>query len=138
MQDILSLSILLLTSIWTLCDGHSVYMTQSQYCSLALNPGTNIMGSSAVTSSSRSVVVRRGSTTLTSGATYNYGETLTVSLSSTSGEYVLQTSGGTFTGGGCTGTRVANSAGSLVMPSSGSASISVCCKYFLSLLPYKY
>lgn len=71
------------------------------------------------------MVVKRGTTTLSSGASYIFGETLTVTLSSTSGEYNLQTSGATFTGASCSSTRLANTQGSLVMPSSGSTTVSV-------------
>lgn len=103
---------------------HADFMTSS-YCSTPLTPGTVIMGRSAVSSTGRSVIVKRGSTVLTSGASYVYGETLTVSLSSTSGEYNLQTSGATFSGGGCSSTRLANTQGSLVVPTSGSTTVSV-------------
>lgn len=85
------------------------------------------MGSPVTASASRSITVSRGTTALTTGSSYQYGETLTVKLSSTSGEYMFQTDGGAFTGSGigCSGTRVSNAAGSLVMPCSGSLSVNI-------------
>lgn len=116
--------IFLIRAVWPAA-GHSEYMTQT-YCSTPMTPGTNIMGSGVVTSTTRSLIVKRGSTTLTTGSTYNYGETLSVSISSTSGEYLLESSGASFSQGKCTsGTRIANAAGSLVMPSSGSTQVTI-------------
>ena len=54
----------------------------------------------------RYVQVKRGSTFLSSGDSYVAGESLTVVLSSTSGEIILETSGGAaFQSGQCTGNK---------------------------------
>lgn len=83
------------------------------------------MGFNAVSNNNPVVVIERGGTTLTSGSSYQYGETLTVSYAA-SGEYVLEVSGASFTTGSCTNkVRVSNSGGSIVMPASGTATIKV-------------
>lgn len=60
--------------------GHADYLTTS-YCGRSLSVGTNIMGYSAVSSSSKSVIVSRSGVALSSGDAYVAGETLTISLS---------------------------------------------------------
>lgn len=114
------------STIVALVHGYAYYLT-STYCSRSLTVGTSIMGHKAVSSTSRSLQVYRGTTQLTSGDAYVSGETLQVSLSSTSGEYVFQvTTPASFVGGSCTNSvRVSNSAGTITMPAGGSGSISV-------------
>ena len=52
----------------------------------------------------RFIRVKRGSTFLSSGDAYVAGESLTVQLSSTSGEVILELSGGaSFQSGSCSG-----------------------------------
>lgn len=69
------------------------------FCTRSLTPGTIIMGNPIAESTARSLTVSRNGVALTSGDTYVYGETLTVDLTSTNGEYLLQALGGaTFTG----------------------------------------
>lgn len=85
--------------------------------------GQPIMTGSFVSGNSRTIVVKRGSTTLSNGASYVAGETLSVSLSSTSGgiNYLIQVASGgaTINGGSCSSKRAANQAVTIVMPSSG-------------------
>jgi hypothetical protein len=96
-------------------------------CTRTLTAGTTIMAGPAVSSSSRSVVIMRGSTALASGDAYLPGETLTVSISTTGGEYVFEALGGAaFASGTCTSTRSPiDKAGTLVMPSSGTVTVKV-------------
>eukprot|EP01038_Epipyxis_sp_PR26KG_P004332 gene4332-6133_t len=117
--------LLLLLGVMVLpADGHATLMTSS-YCSRSLSAGTTIMSKSAVISTTRTLVIKRGSTTLTSGASYVAGESLTVSISSTSGEYLFEASNAQFSSGSCTdNVRIANSNGAtLVMPTSGTVLI---------------
>ena len=106
--------------------GHSVYMTQSTYCSVPVIVGTQIMSMTTVSSTARTISVTRNGVPLNSGDAYVYGETLVASLSSTSGEYLIQVTGGaTVTGGGCSNTRYANAATSFVLPTTGSSSMAI-------------
>ena len=85
------------------------------------------MGYSAVSSTSRSIIVSRAGTALSSGASYVPGETLSITLSSTANEYVLQAAGGaSFVGGSCSQwSRVIVAPASLVMPQSDSETITI-------------
>lgn len=122
----LLLAILLFSATWQRISGYATYMTQSSYCSRSLTAGTQIMSHAAVSSTSRTISVTRNGVALNSGDAYVYGETLVASLSSTSGEYVIQVTGGaSVTGGGCTKTRLANADTSFVLPTTGSSTISI-------------
>jgi hypothetical protein len=106
--------------------GHSSFMTQNSYCNLPLTVGTTIIRAPTVISFSRTLIVSRGTTVLTSGASYVAGESLTVSLTSTSNEYIFETSGATFNGGGCSNKRYADGEATMVMPTIGSGLVSRC------------
>jgi hypothetical protein len=97
-------------------------------CSTSLTAGTILMGASAISDSSRSVVIFRGASILTSGDTYEAGETLTVGLSSTSDvEYIFEADGGAaFVDGECSNARspVTQSV-QLTMPSEGDVTLKV-------------
>ena len=91
-------------------------------CGTSLTAGTRIMGSNAISDSSRSVVITRGSTTLSSGATYQPGETLNVQISSASGvEYIFEAQNANFQSSKCGGKRPSSVSSNtvLTMPSSG-------------------
>lgn len=105
-------------------------MVGSSRCDTPLTEGTQIMGAPAVMSANNAVQVWRGTTQLTSGATYTAGETLTVKLQSPFAELIFQTVGGTFsgTGIGCEGTRSYDTTASLVMPAT-STPVSVIAGY---------
>ena len=79
------------------------------------------MGGYVQTGSSYSVQVLRGVTTLSSGATYNSGETLSVKLNSGTPQYVIEAFNATFTSGSpkCSNTRIYNTGGNLLMPTDG-------------------
>jgi hypothetical protein len=97
-------------------------------CSDTIAPGQNIMTGPAVSSTTCSVVVSRGSTPLSSGSVYVAGETLTVSVSSCSEavHYIFQTTNAVFTDGSCSDTRSpVTQSSSLVMPTGGSVTIIV-------------
>lgn len=99
-------------------------------CSTPLATSSTIMGSKCALSSSRTVQVKRGSTVITSGSSYIPGESLTILLSSTSGEYVFETNIGTFTSGSCN--RFTSNNGvtaTLVLPKSGSGTVSIKAAY---------
>ena len=104
--------------------GHASYMSSS-YCNTKLTVGTNIMGSSVKTSTLRTVSVLRNNVVVPSGSTYVPGESLKVTISSASNEWVYQTDTGKFSGGGCTGNvRISNSAGAtLIAPSTGALNV---------------
>eukprot|EP00607_Mallomonas_marina_P010870 CAMPEP_0182421162 /NCGR_PEP_ID=MMETSP1167-20130531/6414_1 /TAXON_ID=2988 /ORGANISM="Mallomonas Sp, Strain CCMP3275" /LENGTH=349 /DNA_ID=CAMNT_0024598013 /DNA_START=130 /DNA_END=1176 /DNA_ORIENTATION=+ len=76
------------------------------------------MSTTFVLDNSVSVVVKRGDTTLSSSDTYVAGESLTVtfSLPSGFGEYVLETSNGQFTGGSCSNKRIISTSATIIMP----------------------
>ena len=105
---------------------HPSELTSSSGCKKPLAVGTSYMGVISVQSTDNSVTVKRGSTTLTSGATYVAGETLTVQITTASNfEYLLQALGGAlFTGGKCSNTRMLTT-GTLAMPSSGTVTITM-------------
>ena len=121
---LLSLTYILLSSFLIGANGHASYMSSS-YCSTQLTAGTKIMGSSVKTSTTRTVSVLRNGVALASGANYVPGESLTVTISSASNEFVYQTDTGKFVGGGCTGSvRIAGSAtATLTAPASGALNI---------------
>ena len=117
---------LLLLALAGGCEGYASYMVQSAYCSRSLTAGTKIMGIAAVSSSTRTVSITRNGVPLSAGSSYVYGETLVVSLSATSGQYVIQVTGGAkISGGGCSSTRKADSSATITMPTSGSATITI-------------
>ena len=103
--------------------GHSSDMITDAYCSTSLTVGTyiNNMGT-CVDGTSRSVQVYRGSTLLTTGDSYVAGESLTVKLSSASGEYCFEASNAVFSGSdvGCSGRRTNIDGQTLTMPTDGS------------------
>ena len=108
-------------------------------CSRSMRSGSSIMGRTVAVSSDRyaymyiftsipfttflcsSVRVKRGGLFLSSGDEYSPGETLTVSISNSGGETVLQSSGGaSFSGGTCSNTRYRGSSRTITMPTDGS------------------
>jgi hypothetical protein len=108
--------------LFTLCvysvDSHATYFTCDEYPEL--KAGLTVMGKTIAVGTSRSIIVRRGSTELNSGDNYIPGEVLTVSLSVTTGEMILETSGSAqFTNGGsCNGLyRFYGPSSTLLMPS---------------------
>jgi hypothetical protein len=108
-------------------DAHATYMTSS-HCSRSISAGTTIMDEQAISDTARQIkIVHEGtSVTLSSGGSYLPGEKYTVSLSSTAGEYVFETSKGSFKNGGCTGNRrYANGAATLTMPAAGSGQVTI-------------
>ena len=91
--------------------GYGYKMTSTGGCSTMMNVGSTLMGYSAQSSSSRSVVVKKNGNPVTAGSTQpNDGSVYTASISSSSGiDYVLQISGAaTFQSGHCSNTRVSN------------------------------
>jgi hypothetical protein len=113
----------------SLANGYGYKMTSS-YCSTSLSIGNIIMDSSAKSCSDTVLVKRSDGSSLQSGASFQPGETLTVTLSNignlNSNGYVYEVSGGaTFSGGstGCGSRRSTSSSPSLTMPSSGTVSI---------------
>ena len=101
--------------------GYAFYFASDAYCSVTLAVGQTIMGATVQSGNTRSVVVKRNGVTLSSGAFYTAGETLSVSISSTDVEYAIQVASGdaTFSNGACSQTRIADGSGTLTMPSSG-------------------
>lgn len=85
------------------------------------------MGSPAVSSNSRSIIIKRGSTALNSGDSYVSGETLTVSSSVTTGLFIYETENGNFADGICSGLRFLPTTdspeASLTMPQSGAVKV---------------
>ena len=101
--------------------GHAIFMTSDPHCTTVLAAGNFIMAGIAISSTERSIVVTRLSTgeVLTSGSGYIPGESVSVQLSSTVGEYAFDTTAGNFTGGGCSGKRASTNSGTaatLVLP----------------------
>mmetsp|Transcript_32442 Transcript_32442/g.46781 ORF Transcript_32442/g.46781 Transcript_32442/m.46781 type:complete len:495 (+) Transcript_32442:26-1510(+) len=95
-------------------------------CSNPLAVNSVIMGSPAVSSNSRSLIIKRGSTVLNSGDSYVAGEVLTVSSSATTGCLIYETENGNFGAGGrCNGLRFIPSANeaSLTMPKTGTVKV---------------
>ncbi len=90
----------------------------------ALNEGMELMGAS-VGVGLRNVVVKRGTQVLTSPTEYTPGEVLSVTLSSTVGQLVLENTGGAVFAGGlyCSSSgrnRYIGSASTVTMPVDGS------------------
>jgi photosystem II stability/assembly factor-like uncharacterized protein len=108
---------------------HPTFIYES--CTRTIAVGATIMGNSAVgsTSSDRSVVIRRNGAILSSGDDYIPNETLTVTLSDTSGEYIFVTAGATFpvgaSSGACSGTRSLLTTSTLQMPDAGEGPVTV-------------
>mmetsp|Transcript_12408 Transcript_12408/g.11242 ORF Transcript_12408/g.11242 Transcript_12408/m.11242 type:complete len:476 (+) Transcript_12408:39-1466(+) len=103
---------------------HPTHLIETAYCSTALSTKSVIMNGNPVLSSERSISISRGSTQLSSGDKYVAGEVLTVTLSSTSNEFIYETTAGSFQSGGCNGLRVVNTATAyLTMPSSGDVDV---------------
>jgi hypothetical protein len=102
---------------------YSFEMLKPGLCSLSMTSGTNIpkMGT-AFSSTSRFVQISRNGTFLSSNGEYVAGESLTVSLSSTNGEYVFEATNATFSGNnvGCSGKRTTADGQTLTMPNDGS------------------
>ena len=78
--------------------GYASFMVQSARCpsgsnAVTLDVGENIMNSNVVSSTARTMAIYRGSTEVTD-LTFTANDTLTVELSSTSGQYVFEISGG--------------------------------------------
>ena len=76
---------------------------------------------------SYSLNVKRGTTTLSDGSSYTPGETLTVSLPSVPSQYAIEMDGGaTFVSGGkCSNKRKDNGGGSITLPPSGSGTVTI-------------
>ena len=75
---------------------------------------------------SYSINVLRGSTSLVNGGTYIPGETLSVSLSSTPNQYAIEVTGATFVSGGtCQGKRKNNGGGTITLPATGSGTVTI-------------
>jgi hypothetical protein len=103
--------------------GHASWMALPGYCDRALDRYANIMYRAVVQTTSVYVTVKRAGVTLLAGAEYVAGETLTVHISSTTGQYLMENSGGSFTAAaaGCAGRRVPNLDGAaLTAPTDGS------------------
>ena len=115
--------------VFLICTGVVNSYPSSLSCSTKLNAGTYIMSSKAVNSDSRSVIVKRGSANLVSGSSYVAGETLTISISATGGQWIFEASNAQFVGGSCTDKFRSNSfsptSASLKMPSSGTVTVKV-------------
>lgn len=101
-------------------------------CTKAVTPGATIAshGKIATTTSTAGILtITRGSTALTSGATYNAGESLSFSVTAPSGNYVfITTTGATFPGGYCTGKNrlyadTTTLSGTITMPSTGTVQV---------------
>ena len=100
-------------------------------CATALAAGNSYMGSLSQTSSSKTVVVKRGATVLSSGDPYTAGETLSVSISSSSDvaiSAVIEVSSGTISGGSTCDSRRSCDSGTggsdtWTLPTTGTASI---------------
>jgi hypothetical protein len=128
----LKILLVLLLTLAALRDvvSHAIYPCTTR-CDVIIAVGQNIMVNQPAVQGTRRVRVYRGSTQLTSGATYVPGETLTVRLSATTGEWAFEATGGaSFVGGGCTGAKRhshtaadSNKDSSLVMPSSGTVTL---------------
>lgn len=115
---------------------HPYHMTETYYCNnYQLTTSQTIMGNKAKSSSARTLTVFRGSTSLSSGATYVAGETLTVHVyesgstddnyNTNSNGFVFQTTGATFQNGKCSNKRYAGGYGTLIMPAGGSGAVTV-------------
>ncbi|KAJ1406162.1 hypothetical protein B484DRAFT_456902 [Ochromonadaceae sp. CCMP2298] len=94
-------------------------------CDREISVGATVMGQSAVGSISRSVIISRGGAVLSPKASYVPGETLSVTLSSTLGEYIFITTGATFPGGACVESRSLEASSTLKMPAAGAGLVTV-------------
>lgn len=105
-------------------DGFAEWMTKD-FCRRSMAVGEVIMNAEVTASTDRSVLVYRGDQQLQSGDFYVPGELLTVKISDTKPQYVLEVSGpatAQLTGGGCDGTRLANKAAAeLALPTGADA-----------------
>jgi hypothetical protein len=97
-------------------------------CSRSLSTNQPIMHSNSQSSNSRSIVIKRNGQSLSNGASFVQGETLQVSLSSTSGQYIIEASFGStgawgLQGGQCSKKRFYNQDGDFLVPSSRTSAI---------------
>eukprot|EP00601_Ochromonadales_sp_CCMP2298_P001514 CAMPEP_0173172280 /NCGR_PEP_ID=MMETSP1141-20130122/2223_1 /TAXON_ID=483371 /ORGANISM="non described non described, Strain CCMP2298" /LENGTH=214 /DNA_ID=CAMNT_0014094303 /DNA_START=368 /DNA_END=1009 /DNA_ORIENTATION=- len=118
---------LLVLALVALCEEAAGRPTNMlRFCDRTMNVGDTIMGSTVVGSTSRSVRISRSGSFLASNDAYNPGETLTVTLSSTAGDYIFESAGATFSGGSCSATsRVVISSAQMQMPDAGGGPVTV-------------
>lgn len=93
-------------------EGFAEWMTKD-FCRRSMAVGEVIMNAEVTASTDRAVLVYRGDQQLRSGDFYVPGELLTVKISDTKPQYVLEVAGpatAQLTGGGCDGARLANKA----------------------------
>lgn len=112
-------------------NGKAFYLSSTK-CDRPLVAGTVYMTRTSVSSSARSIIVKRGTTVLSHGDSYAYNETLTVTLSATNGQYCFETDNAVFQEPanavlrGCNNKRLANTPiGSIVVPASGTLDVSI-------------
>ena len=118
--------LVLLLTLPGLADSSSSKMITTSGCGISLTVGTSIMGSSAVSTNSVNVVVKKGDVAITSGSSQpNDGSVYTVETSgiSSGSERVIETSGATFVSGSCSNKRVTASTATLTVPSSGEVKV---------------
>lgn len=88
-------------------------------CNSGVSTTSIAHGTALQNGSAYSVIVKRGTTTLASGASYVSGETLSVSLSPPPGsdQYLIQVTNAVVQSGSCSNKRFENKGGSIIMPS---------------------
>ena len=123
----------ILVALFGSTDAYPSKLCSSSGCNQALAVGNSYMGSSAILSGDNSVTVKRSGVKLNDGDSYVGGETLAISITTTSNyQYLLQATGGaTISSASCSGTRITSS-GSMVMPSSGTITMNAVrtCSYY--------
>lgn len=94
-------------------------------CSHDMKVGSTRLMGTGVSDTTYSMVVKRGSTTLSSGSDYTPGEALTVSTTKSGGNQAMEVEGGAqFSNGVCTNRRIkSGSSTTVTMPSSGSGDV---------------
>jgi len=107
-------------------DGFAAWMTKD-FCDRQLDEGEIIMNEAAILTNERQVRVFREDKELPSGAAvYVPKEILTVQISDSTGQFVLESQHAEFVGGGCKHkNRVVKNHASLKMPESGTVNVTI-------------
>jgi len=119
-------TLLLLALFGAPASSFSAWMTKD-FCDRQLDEGEIIMNEAAILTNERHVQVFREGTELVSGqAVYVPNEILTVQISDSTGQFVLESQHAEFSGGGCKHkNRVVKNHAALKMPESGTVNVTI-------------
>lgn len=115
----------LLVQIWPRANSFAAWMTKD-FCDRQLDEGEIIMNEAAIMTNERSIRVFREDKEVSTGSVYVPNEILTVQISDSTGQFVLEAHHAEFANGGCKKkSRVVKNHASLKMPESGSINVTL-------------